>query len=86
MVGRGKETAVEYASMAEAERHLGLNDGSVSKSCKTGCKAGNFRFEKLPDYPDVDGEVWVPMMIPVVATTATFKPSDPERIPDTEYF
>ena len=56
----GEEEWVNYESASHAARELGLYQGSISESCKKGCKVKHYRFEfaEPNEQPILPGEEW----------------------------
>lgn len=63
---------VAHESVNEAARALSLRPQDVSQSATKGCKAKGYEFRWLPQLPDLPGEVWTELLLPV-------QDFDPER-------
>ena len=61
----GAEEWVPYASVNEAARVLGLNQGHISKSCRKGGQTGGyeFRYGEANEVAVLEGEVWMDVII-----------------------
>jgi hypothetical protein len=56
---------VEYKSACEASRLLGLSQPAISTSIQRKTSHAGFEFRKTSDHPDLEGEVWAPVVVPV---------------------
>ena len=56
----GNDEWIKYESLKEAARVLGIDHGSIAKSCRKGHRAGGYKFEydEPNEPPHLEGEEW----------------------------